>query len=276
MDNQISYRDMPVGTIIVLEAMDAVSEDQRKLALQLVGFHDVGGENNDPQAILAIYADGFHLHRPNGEVFPALSEGTLCLAGVSATLLPRVVFRMMGMGGPGLGRDYSLEYVGGENQDLVIHRISKMWVVDPSADFPPITDHSSFLEGVARVRLERTEREAERQRELDAMPELSKEEIRCLRGVLEMGPLPGLKSVERTYIKEMKEGQSIMVCTYSGNRYLLRVRLPHRRRVWMIMLRVPEGFSPDGFDASCRDVIVGERLDMGLVVTSRVTEIYLL
>lgn len=161
VDNQFSYRNMVLGDRLAIEAIDARTRTMALCHLQVVGFRPCEKIGHAP-----IFAGGgrFSFIGEDRRTPTRFRRGTLMLGGVSATHVPDFVLSMVGFGGIGLGRDYSLEYIGGEDRFAYIHALRGiMRRPQPRGWTAPTEEVAAYLRSVEEVERRSAEAHVRRQ-----------------------------------------------------------------------------------------------------------------
>lgn len=152
VDNMLLYEKIGIGGLVRITAEDAQSGLPQDVRLQLVALHEIDGCDRQ-RAIFEILDDDFNFYSPRNTLHGGVAKGTLCLGGLSMQWLPVPRYVMVGFGGIGKGRDFSLEYVDGQQVDMTIHNITALEITPPPADFMP-PDVSSFCQFVSKLVVE--------------------------------------------------------------------------------------------------------------------------
>ncbi len=118
-DSQLAYHDLEKGDLLIIHGKNAIGKDD-ELYLIVAGFSD----ESDPAPIFFV-ANKFIAYDEKIK-WLKLNQGDLAQGGISANLIPELILCMVGGGGIGLGRDYSLEYINGTGQFAYIHAIKKI------------------------------------------------------------------------------------------------------------------------------------------------------
>ncbi|MFH1367294.1 MAG: hypothetical protein ABIH38_04925 [Patescibacteria group bacterium] len=147
-DSQLKYRDMKLGQYIVITAEDAETGRPGKIRLRVLSIRK---DKEDRLTVTFQYlGDNFTFWRPEARSKVKIKPETLMESGLSATLIPHFIMRMVGIGGIGSIRDYSFDCVGGQyDQEIICHNISGLETYfDEKEKFvpPDLTVHLAEIE----------------------------------------------------------------------------------------------------------------------------------
>lgn len=166
VDDQIPYTSMKVGEILKIHALDAETGKPRTFRIQVVEFHTEEGGQHYP--IFQFLRSRFHFFGKDRRTPTRIRAGSLAGAGISATHVPEFVLSMVGLGGIGLGRDYSFEYVGGTQNFAYAAGIAQIERLPcPDGWEVPSKRLSAYLKSVERIRKQEQERNALREKRLE-------------------------------------------------------------------------------------------------------------
>ena len=141
----IRYSEMEPGQPITIFAQDAITNEQGSFLLRVISVRD--DENHRNKDVTFEYIEGdfnFHVHsNKDQDRTTQLNPGALLETGVTATFVPATDYRMVYMGGIGVGRDHSFEYIDGEDLTVVAHNITALEQGETTPDFktPDISEH---------------------------------------------------------------------------------------------------------------------------------------
>lgn len=165
----IRYSEMAPGQPITVFAQDAITYEQGSFLLRVISVRD--DEDHRNKDVTFEYVEGdfnFHVHSNNSQDRTTqLKPGALLETGVTATFVPVTDYRMVYMGGIGVGRDHSFEYVDGKDLTVVAHNITMLQQGETAPDFqaPDISEHLKKVKAAEkraseneRVREERVRR----------------------------------------------------------------------------------------------------------------------
>ncbi len=119
IDSQLMYRDLGEGDLVIIHAKNAAGKND-ELYLIVAGF----SKEDNPTPIFFVVNRFAAYNEKN--LWLQLKEADLAQGGISANLIPEIILCMVGVGGIGVGRDYSLEYINGTGQFAYIHAIRKI------------------------------------------------------------------------------------------------------------------------------------------------------
>lgn len=160
----IRYGEMEPGQSVAVHAQDAVTHEPGSFLLRVISVRATNlGQIDAGKDVTFAYLEGdfnFHVHGGKGQDRTAqLKPGDLLESGVTAVFVPTTDYRMVYMGGIGVGRDHSFEYINGEDLTVVAHNIIGLDQGQAPADFKA-PDVTAYLEKVRE-----TERKAMKDRE---------------------------------------------------------------------------------------------------------------
>ena len=141
----IRYSEMAPGQPITVFAQDAINHEQGSFLLRVISVRD--DENHKNKDVTFEYVEGdfnFYVHSSNSQDRTSqLKPGALLETGVTAIFVPATDYRMVYMGGIGVGRDHSFEYIDGEDLTVVAHNITALEQGETTPDFktPDISEH---------------------------------------------------------------------------------------------------------------------------------------
>ena len=159
-NNGIPYTEMQSGQVLTIHAQDAESRQPSQFSLEVLSVREEDPRRHKKTATLR-YREGeftfYDADDPTNKV--RLEPGTLMENGVSATLLPQPNMTIVYMGGIGLGRDHSFEYVDGTTKGLITHRLEAIDVVEAPQGYqaPDISGHLRKIEATKRAQKEAEE-----------------------------------------------------------------------------------------------------------------------
>ncbi|MFZ6015836.1 MAG: hypothetical protein ACOYUZ_05825 [Patescibacteria group bacterium] len=160
INNMVRYRDLQVGQIIILHAVDSRYGILSKLRLQIVHFvHDDMLRADIPVFVL-LEDFGFY---QRGEFSLVLKAGSKMKAGSSMAWLPYPRPFMMVFGGISLGRDHSFDHANAEHMHVYAKDIMSIEVEDAPEGWQPPSeeDISIYLRACESLVSEAKQREAE-------------------------------------------------------------------------------------------------------------------
>ncbi len=127
VENQHMYRDMHPGEEIEIIALDAVTKQPNRCRIRVVSIRPAAEKDSPPDVTFEYLGDTFNFFAWEGRGQVMLPPGALMEAGISATLIPQYIQRLVGFGGIGVGRDYCFQHAGGEfGRFAVLHSISAL------------------------------------------------------------------------------------------------------------------------------------------------------
>ncbi len=154
----IRYDDMVPGQSIAVHAQDAVTQQLGSFLLRVVSIRQPNSSSQKDVTFEYVEGDfAFYVQRASGvSTTTRIKPGALMESGVTARFVPQTDYRMVYVGGIGVGRDHSFEYVEGEDSFVVAHDITMLEVGDPAVDFkaPDISDHLGKVEKAQKRRRE--------------------------------------------------------------------------------------------------------------------------
>lgn len=150
VENQLMYRNMHPGEEIEIIATDAATGQPGRCRIRVVSIRRPAEEGDPPDATFEYLGDNFTFFSWEGRGRVTLTPGTLMEAGISATLIPHYIQRLVGFGGIGVGRDYCFQHVGGEyGHFAILHGITAIGSKhDAAAPFvaPDIAVHLASID----------------------------------------------------------------------------------------------------------------------------------
>lgn len=173
-DGQLMYRDMRVGETLTITARDARTGKSGTFRVRVISLEDV----SDPTPIFEFLEDDFALFGPDHAPMPIVG-GMLAGAGLSAIFVPEFIFSMIGLGGIGIGRDYSFEYIGNTGETWAVWSISGIRRCEMAGNYqPPIEQLTNFLNKREQLKaMEDVARKHRQQRLKRAMTIMTKNSI---------------------------------------------------------------------------------------------------
>ncbi len=148
IDSRLPYREIGVGGLILMQAKDARSRMPSELCLLMVHL-DEPGHGVAPTAVMAVLSEGFHFFDQYGCLVGKLPYETLVKGGLSMQWLPKPAMRMASYSGPGLGRDYSLDYPNGAYRQVVVAEISQLGRIPALGELEPPVGLSDYRKKLA-------------------------------------------------------------------------------------------------------------------------------
>jgi hypothetical protein len=119
VDSQLAYQDLGEGDLVIIHAKNAAGKND-ELYLIVAGF-----SKEEKPAPIFFVVNRFTAYSEKN-LWLQLKEADLAQGGISANLIPELILCMIGVGGIGVGRDYSLEYINGTEKFAYIHAIRKI------------------------------------------------------------------------------------------------------------------------------------------------------
>jgi hypothetical protein len=156
----IKYEEMVPGQGLIIYAEDAETKQPSYFVVEVLSVRPSDNNKDLKTATLRYKGDNFSFY--NGEDPQAkpirLAPGTLMENGISGTFIPQRDIRMSYLGGIGLTRDHSFEYIDGEPQSVVVHNLKGIGVSKPPSDFK----EPNLKEYFEKIKVSRAKQEEER------------------------------------------------------------------------------------------------------------------
>lgn len=162
---------MAVGQLIVIHAVDARTQQLSSFTIQVLSIRNLDGPSNTKAATFQLIDGEFTFHdanNPNSKT--QIVPGTLMENGITATFLPQPNITLAYLGGIGIGRDHSFEFVNGEDRTVVAHQVEMIDIGVPPDNFTP-PDISNHVTRISEVEAQRQEQK--KQEEADSDTRLS-------------------------------------------------------------------------------------------------------
>jgi hypothetical protein len=144
----LAYKNLALGQTVRIEGRDARTGQPTYVYLQPVHYEKMGDKE---VVVFAILDSDFNFIDQETNEPANVKIGTFAIGGLSMTWLPQPVYSMVGTGGIGGRRDYSLEFVGGKATRLIIPRISEIAFAAPPDNFVPPEGIDEFLAQVTEI-----------------------------------------------------------------------------------------------------------------------------
>lgn len=145
----VSYKEMEPGQALTIYAEDAVTKRPSSFIIEVLSVRKLD-ESKDQLTVTLRYVTGdfgFYRGENPGTKPVKLLEGTLMESGISGNLIPQTDLRMVYLGGIGLTRDHSFEYLDGNDKSIIVHNLTAIDIGGPSKDWqqPDLTEYFEKL-----------------------------------------------------------------------------------------------------------------------------------
>lgn len=161
-ESQLMYKDMRLGEILQISALDAASHTPGVFSVQVV--HLKTHADGHISAVYRFLDEDFSFFGDDRQTPAKPRKGELAGAGISAIHIPQFVFNMLGFGGIGLGRDYAFEFVGGRGEFMYAARIKDILRLPPPFRWrEPKTAVARWSRKTDRIKAEADKRRAQHQ-----------------------------------------------------------------------------------------------------------------
>lgn len=154
VDNTFPYEEMRVGQTLRIWAEDAI--ERKSSFFNVVVLHTSKNTNGQTSVAFEFVQGDFNFNTDGPLRTRKLKPGTLMKGGISANLVPQPNYKMVYVGGIGIGRDHSFEFVDGETTSIIAHNIEAIEVTEPSRYFQP-PDITDYLEKARLTEYKQTE-----------------------------------------------------------------------------------------------------------------------
>lgn len=133
----ITYEEMVPGQGLIIYAEDAETRQQSFFVLEVLSVRQSDSNKDLKTATFRYKGDNFSFYNgENPQAKPVrLEPGTLMENGVSGTFIPQRDIKMSYIGGIGLRRDHSFEYLDGGLKSVIVHNLKGMGIAKPPSDF---------------------------------------------------------------------------------------------------------------------------------------------
>ena len=199
----LRYDEMQPGQSIAVHAQDAITHKPSSFLLRVVSVRG-GGVSGETDVTLQ-YEEGdfgFYEQTSSGTKKPTkLKPGSMMESGVCAALVPQTDYRMVYLGGIGVGRDQSFEFVEGGDMAVGAHNVTMLEVGDPAPDYSPpdISDHLS------RVQIAQARRNQDQAAQEDMARRIAMEDL-----VRDFGDYPDIDAMKTLITGYSPNGQIYM------------------------------------------------------------------